>query len=308
LDSRDAALLDKIQDLKSKKHAAILAHNCQSPEIQDIADFVGDSWALPQFAATCAAMTVVICGVDFIAETAAVLCPEKTVLHPSADAACPLAEMLTAERLRQMKARNPGARVICYVKSSAAVKAESDICCTATNAAPIARLLGKDGPLIFVPDQYLGDAVCQETGLEMSLCAGYCPSHVKILPEDIRQQKALHPHARVLAHAQCTPQVKILSDAVGNTSAMLRFAAQTDAKELVVACEAGILPRLEKAFPQKRFFLATDRAICGKMKRITLETILWSLESGTPRVQLPEDVRRKARRAIDNMLKGAVQD
>jgi len=305
LDSRDAALLDRIQDLKSKKHAAILAHNCQSPGVQEIADFVGDSWEVSRFAAGVSASTVVICGVDFIAETAALLCPDKTVLHPSGDSACPLAEMLTVDHLRQMKKQNPGAKVICYIKSSAAVKAESDICCTETNAASIARRLGQEAPLIFVPDQYLGDAVCQETGLEMSLFPGYCPSDIKILPEDIRKQKTLHPLARVLAHSQCTPQVKVLADAIGNTATLIKFAAQTRSEEMIVACEAGILFTLQKAFPRKRFFLAAERATCGKMKRITLETILWSLESGAPKIQLPEEVQKSARRAIDNMLNSA---
>jgi quinolinate synthase len=192
--------------------------------------------------------------------------------------------------------------VVCYLRSPADVKAESDICCTADNAVRIIQNLKDIGQIIFVPDQYLGDYVCTQTGRDMLLWPGYCPSHFKISPEDIAGQKEKHPQARVVVHPQCTPQVRAMADAVLSTSGIIRFARQTGAGEVIVGTETGVLHRLRKENPGKIFLPASERAACGKMKLITLETILWSLENMTYRVLVPDDIRLKAKMAIDRML------
>jgi quinolinate synthase len=302
LEGRDAALIEKIQSLKARKNAGIFAHNCQPAEVQDIADFVGDSWEISQQAIQAKAKVIVICGVDHIAETTSILCPEKSILLPEKNASCPLCSMITAERLRQKKKENPLAKVVCYIKSPAEVKAEADICCTSENAARIIQNLRSYPEIIFVADQYLGDQICTQTAREMILWPGYCPSHIKITAEDVLRQKAQHPFAKVMIHPQCTPQVKALADIVGSSAQMLRFVSQTDSPEVIVGSEVGMLHRLEKDFPQKKFILASDRAVCGKMKLVTLENILWSLEGGTHLVKVPEDIAKKARSAVENML------
>jgi quinolinate synthase len=302
MDDSNAALIEKIQNLKKRKKAIILAHNYQLGEVQDIADFVGDSLELSWKAAETAAQVVVVCGVNFVAETVSILNPGKIVLLPEMQADCPLAGMITAGRLREKKKEFPGVVVVCYLRSPADVKAESDICCTADNAVRIIQNLKDIGQIIFVPDQYLGDYVCTQTGRDMLLWPGYCPSHFKISPEDIAGQKEKHPQARVVVHPQCTPQVRAMADAVLSTSGIIRFARQTGAGEVIVGTETGVLHRLRKENPGKIFLPASERAACGKMKLITLETILWSLENMTYRVLVPDDIRLKAKMAIDRML------
>jgi quinolinate synthase len=302
MENSDALLIEKIEILKKRKNAIILAHNYQLGEVQDIADFVGDSLEVSRKGAETNADVLVVCGVHFVAETASILCPDKTVLLPELNAGCPMAGMITAERIREKKKESPGALVVCYLKSPAEVKAESDICCTSANAVSIVKKLTGVEQIMFVPDQYLGDYVCIQTGREMILWPGYCPSHVKILPEDISRQKWEHPQAKIVVHPQCTPQVKALADAVLSTAGIIGFARETGAEEIIIGTEIGILHRLRKENPGKRFIPASERAVCGKMKLITLESVLWSLESMTHKVKVSDRIRLKAKMSIDRML------
>ena len=292
---------EQIQKLKKERNAVILAHNYQRPEVQDIADFTGDSLELSQKAAATDADVIVFCGVHFMAETASILSPQKTVLLPDAGAGCPMADMITAEQLRQKKKELPGATVVTYVNSSAAVKAESDYCCTSANGVKVVQSI-KNSEIIFVPDQYLGDFVAKKTGKKMTLWPGYCPTHVKILPEDITRNKQGHPHAKVVVHPECRPDVIALADDVLSTSGMIRYAAREDVRELIVGTEVELLHRLRKENPGKMFFAASRKAICPNMKKITLEKILESLETMAPEVKVPEGIRVKAKLAVDRML------
>ncbi|MFC2019987.1 quinolinate synthase NadA [Chloroflexota bacterium] len=295
-------LNEKILDLKRKRNALILAHNYQLGEVQDIADFVGDSLELSQKAAKTEASVVVFCGVHFMAETAAILCPDKTVLLPNPHAGCPMANMITAEKLREKKRELAGAKVVCYVNSTAEVKAESDICCTSANAVKIVEGLTDAATILFVPDQYLGHYVATRTGRELVLWPGYCPTHVRILPEDITQRKREYPQAKAMVHPECRPDVIALADETLSTGGMIRFARQTAAKEIIVGTEIGIIHRLQKENPGKRFIAASEQAICPNMKLITLGDILWSLEDMDPQVSVPEDIRLRAKAAVEKML------
>ncbi|MFC2005040.1 quinolinate synthase NadA [Chloroflexota bacterium] len=304
MEDSDAALLEKIENLRKSRNAVFLVHNYQLGEIQDIADFVGDSLELSQKAAKTDADVILFCGVHFMAETAAILCPDKTVLLPDLHAGCPMADMITTERLREKKKEYPEAKVVCYVNTSAAVKAESDICCTSANAVRIVEKLPNNEEIIFVPDQYLGNYVATQTGHEMILWPGFCPSHVRIQPRDITRLKAEYPRAKVVVHPECRSEVSALADAVLSTGGIIRFARETEAEEVIVGTEIGILHRLRKENPGKRFIPASEQAVCPRMKLITLETVLWSLENMTHQVKVPERIRLKAKAAVDKMLEG----
>jgi quinolinate synthase len=298
----DKQLLEKIQELKKKHNAVILAHNYQPGEIQDLADFQGDSLGLSIEAAKSSAEVIVFCGVHFMAETAAILSPQKTVLLPEPNAGCPMADMITAEQLRTLKQHHPGAVVVCYVNSSAEVKAESDYCCTSANAAEVVNSLGKYKKIIFVPDQYLGQFVISRTGRDLILWPGYCPTHVMITEDDIKKAKLEHPDAVVMAHPECTEPVKRLADQLLSTSQMIKFAVKSAAKEFIVATEKGIIHSLKKQRPDAKYYPATERAICPNMKKITLDKIIVSLEDMQPDVTVPEEIRLKAKRAVDRMV------
>jgi len=300
--SLDKRLLAKIKQQKDAHKAVILAHNYQPGEIQDLADFCGDSLGLSIKAAETDAEVIVFCGVQFMAETAAILSPQKTVLLPDKFAGCPLADMITAERLRELKKRHPDALVVCYVNSSAEVKAESDYCCTSANAVEVVNSLPEDSPIIFVPDQHLGQFVIERTGRRLVLWPGYCPSHVVITEDDIKNAKARYPDAIVMAHAECTEPVKELADQILSTSQMLRYAAKSTARQFIVATEIGIIHALKKQRPDAEFIAASDRAICPNMKRITLDKVIASLENMQYEVTVPRDVRIKAKTAIDRMV------
>jgi len=295
-------LLDKIKQLKAERRAVILAHNYQPGEIQDIADFTGDSLALSVKAAQTDADVIVFCGVRFMAETAAILSPAKIVLLPDKNAGCPLADMITAEQLRELKAKHPGAVVVCYVNSSAEVKAESDYCCTSANAVEVVESLPEDKKIIFVPDQHLGQFVIEKTGRELILWPGYCTVHVAITEDDIKKAKTAHPDAVVMAHPECTESVKKLCDQILSTGQMLKFAKTSEAKTFVIATEIGIIHTLKKENPNKEFFAATERAVCSNMKRITLDKVLWSLEDMHYQVTVPEPARTRAKTALDRMV------
>jgi len=295
-------LIEKIEQLKQDRRAVILAHNYQPAEIQDLADFCGDSLGLSIKAAETDAETIVFCGVQFMAETAAILSPEKTVLLPDKFAGCPLADMITAEQLTKLKQQHPDALVVCYVNSSAEVKAESDYCCTSANAVEVVESLPTDTKIIFVPDQHLGRFVVEKTGRDLVLWPGYCHVHVVITEDDIKNAKAKYPDAVVMAHPECTEPVKELSDQLLSTGQMLKFADKNTAKRFIVATEIGMLHPLKKQNPHAEFIAATDRAICPNMKKITVEKIVWALEDMQYKIAVPQDITVKARKALDRMV------
>jgi quinolinate synthase len=295
-------LIKKIKELKADRNAVILAHNYQLGEIQDIADFTGDSLALSVRAAATDADVIVFCGVKFMAETAAILSPGKTVLLPDKNAGCPMADMMTGEQLRELKRKHPGALVVCYVNSSAEVKAESDYCCTSANAVEVVESLPKDSKIIFVPDQHLGRFVIEKTGREMILWPGYCPTHAFITEDDIKKAREAHPGAVVMAHPECTEPVKAVSDKLLSTGQMLKFAKQNDAKRFIIATETGIIHTLKKENPGKEFFPAANRAICPNMKRITLDKVLWSLEDMHYKITVPADIAARAKKSLEKMV------
>ena len=292
---------ERILKLKNERNAVILVHNYQRPEVQDIGDFVGDSLELSQKAAGTDADVIVFCGVHFMAETASILCPDKTVLLPDAKSGCPMADMITAEQLRQKKKELPNATVVTYINSSAEVKAESDYCCTSSNGVKVVASLEND-EIIFVPDQYLGDYIARKTGKKMTLWPGYCPTHVRILPEDIVRHQQKYPRGKTVVHPECRPDVIALADEALSTSGIIRYAARDDVSELIVGTEVEILHRLRKENPGKTFIPASEKAICPNMKRITLEKMLKSLETMSPQIKVAEDIRVKAKAAVDRML------
>lgn len=297
-----AVLRARIQEVKEQREAVILAHNYQLGEIQDLADFVGDSLELSQKAAQTKAAVIVFCGVHFMAETAAILSPTKTVLLPDPQAGCPLADTITAAQLRAEKEKHPGAAVVCYVNSTASVKAESDVCCTSANGVQVVNALQDRKEIIFVPDQHLGSFVAAQTGRQLILWPGFCPVHVNISPEEIVALKRSHPLAKVIVHPECPPPVRELADAVLSTGGMIRYARETEASEVIVGTEIGLLHRLEKENPGKVFIPASPQAVCPSMKLITLEKVLKSLELMTPVVRVPEETRLRAKAAVDQML------
>jgi len=300
----DSGLIDKIQSLKQEKKAVILVHNYQLGEVQDIADFVGDSLELSQRAAESKAEVIVFCGVHFMAETASILCPDEIVLLPEASAGCPMADMATAEKLREKKKELPQAAVVCYINSTAEVKAESDICCTSANAVEVVRSLDNE-QIIFVPDQFLGHYVSTKVKKQYFFWPGYCPTHVRISPDNILQLKEDYPQARVVVHPECRPEVINLADEVLGTGGMCRYARRDDVTQMIVGTEIGIIYRLKKENPQKRFIPASEQAICPDMKLITLEKVLRSLEAMAPEVRVSEDIRLRAKVAVDRMLEVA---
>jgi len=295
----------EIAALKRRRDAVILAHNYQLGEVQDIADYVGDSLELSRIAAGLKAATIVFCGVDFMAETAAILCPEKTVLLPERRATCPMANMADANTLRQKKQEMPGAAVVCYVNSTAEVKAESDTCCTSANSVAVVNSLAA-AEVLFVPDQNLGHYTGTKVKQQMTLWPGYCPVHVRIRPEDIRRGRESHPEAVVMVHPECIPEVIDMADHALSTGGMLRFASESKARQIIVGTEIGMLYRLERENPEKTFIPATLQAICPDMKLITLEKVRDALRDLSPAIKVPERVRIRAVAAVERMLKLSV--
>ncbi len=295
-------LEDKISQLKKKRKAVVLAHNYQLPEVQDVADFHGDSLELSRLAAKTDAEVILFCGVYFMAETAKILSPQKLVIVPDAHAGCPMADMIKAADVKELKARHPEACVVGYVNTPAEVKAELDICCTSTNAVSIVKALKDKKEIIFVPDKYLADYVSRQTGRKLISWNAFCPTHVKILPQDIKREKKFHPQAKVLVHPECLPAVVELADAVLSTSKMCQFAKETTAKEMIIGTEVGLIYRLKKDNPGKEFYPACEAAVCPNMKRTTQEKILWALEEMKEEVTVAEDIRLRARTSIEKML------
>jgi quinolinate synthase len=297
-----AELVEKILELKAAENAVILAHNYQIPEVQDIADFTGDSLGLSMEAAATDADTIVFCGVLFMAETAAILSPQKTVLLPEKEAGCPLADMVTAPRLQKLKDAHPDALVVCYVNSPAEVKAISDYCCTSSNAVELVRSLPQDKKIIFVPDKNLGQFVIDTTGRNMILWPGYCATHVRMTADDVQKARADYPHAAVIVHPECTEEVKQCADHMLSTGQMLKFAKESDCKTFIIGTETGIIHALKKQNPDKEFIPLSDKAICPNMKKITLEKILWSLEDKKHKIAVSHEISVKAKASLDRML------
>jgi len=298
----DKELVRKIKELKKKRDAVILAHNYQLGEVQDIADYRGDSLELSRIAAKTDAKVIVFCGVHFMAETASILSPDKKVIMPDISAGCPMANMINAKDLRKLKEEHPQAVTVGYVNTSAEVKAELDYCCTSANAIAVVNALKDKKEIIFVPDKYLADYVSKQTGRKLISWHGFCPTHVKILPEDVEREKKFHPHAKVMVHPECLSSVIALADAVLSTSQMSKYAKENPSKEFIVGTEAGLVYRLKQDNPLKEFYPASERAECPNMKRTTQEKILWSLEELKEEVRVSDAVRKKARLAIDRML------
>ena len=296
------SIIEKISELKKKHNAVILAHNYQRGEIQDVADFVGDSLGLSQQAARTDADLIVFCGVHFMAETAALLSPDKTVIMPDEHAGCPMASMITARELREKKKLYPNAKVVCYVNTTAAVKAESDVCCTSSNAVKIVSSIPEDEDIIFVPDKSLGAYVSSCLDREMMYWEGYCPTHHRILADQIVKMKSEHPDAEVVVHPECTPDVIALADHVASTTGILNYAKSSNSKEFVIGTEIGILHRMKKENPDKIFMPVTPLSDCPNMKLNTLEKLLWSLEDIQFVVTVPEEIAVEARKAIQRML------
>jgi quinolinate synthase len=291
-----------IAELKKKHNAVILAHNYQLPEVQEVADFRGDSLELARIAAKSQADIIVLCGVYFMAETSSILCPDKKIIVPDVLAGCPMANMMTAEDLKKLKKQHPKAVVVGYVNTSAEVKAELDVCCTSTNAVAVVNAFKDKEEIIFVPDKYLADFVAKKTGRKLIAWNGFCPTHVKILPEDIKREKKFHPEAKVIVHPECLPEVVAMADAVLSTSQMGKFAKENNIREVIIGTEVGIIYRLKQDNPDKEFYPASERAVCPNMKRTTQEKILWALQNLQMEVRVPEDIRKRARQAIDKML------
>jgi quinolinate synthase len=296
-----AETIDKIQALKGTREAIILAHNYQRPEVQDIADYTGDSLELSRIAAKTDAKTIVFCGVQFMAETAAMLSPEKTVLLPVQEAGCPLADMATAEQLRRAREEHPRAAIISYVNSTAAVKAESDVCCTSANAVQVANSVEAD-EIVFVPDRNLGQHVARHSDKEILLWPGWCPTHVTLYATDVLQRRREHPDASFMAHPECLPETLALADEIASTSGMLAYARQAQAERFIVGTEMGLIHRLQQENPGREFYAATEYLICPTMKMTTLASVQRALEEMEYVVAVPERIRAKARRALDAML------
>jgi len=298
----DPSLLDKLKRLKARRNAVILAHNYQLPEVQDAADFTGDSLELSYAARDASADVIVFCGVHFMAETAAILSPGKTVLLPDESAGCPMADMVTAEDVAALRAEHPDAAVVCYVNSTAAVKAACDVCCTSSNAVDIVGRFPADREVVFVPDKYLGDHVRRTLGRDLILWPGYCPTHARLLPEHVAAARAAHPGAPVLVHPECRADVAAAADAVLSTGGMVRFARETTADTVVVGTEIGMLHRLGKENPRARFVPLHEAAVCGNMKKIDLAKVIQSLEEMAPRIEVPAKIAERARAAVTRML------
>lgn len=292
---------EEITRLKAERKAVILAHNYQKDEVQEIADYTGDSFALSKLAASTEAEVIVFCGVHFMAESAFILSPEKTILLPDLEAGCPLADSITALALQRKKEEYPEAAVVSYVNSSAEVKALSDICCTSSNAVQIVNSLEED-EVIFVPDRNLAAFVARNTDKVIIPWDGCCITHYHITKEDVLRKRKMHPNAPVSVHPECRPEVVALADHVGSTSAIIDYAASVPENKIIIGTEAGTLYRLQKDNPGKEFILLSPDLVCPSMKLVTLESIKTALETLEPRVTVPDEIRENAYRALDRML------
>ncbi|OGL40749.1 MAG: quinolinate synthase [Candidatus Schekmanbacteria bacterium RIFCSPHIGHO2_02_FULL_38_11] len=295
-------LISTIKKFKKKHNAIILAHNYQRDEIQEVADICGDSLGLSIEASKTDAEVIVFCGVHFMAESASILSPQKTVILPRIDAGCPLADMVDVPRLKKKKEELENIPVVCYVNSSAAVKAESDICCTSANAIKVVSSLNDADKVLMIPDRNLAFYTSKFTSKEIIPWEGFCPTHHLLKVEDVQKAKTEHPNALFIAHPECTPEILKYADHVCSTSGMYRFAKETSEKELIIGTEEGILYRLKKENPDKKFYLPAEHVLCPNMKLTRLEDIAVSLETLEPVVKVPEEIRVKAYQALKRMI------
>lgn len=294
-------LLSELETLRRERHAVILVHNYQVPEVQDVADYLGDSLALSRQAAATDAEVIVFCGVHFMAQTAKLLSPEKTVLMPDIHAGCPMADMITPAEVLRYREQYPGVPVVAYVNTTAEVKAEVDICCTSGNAVEVVKSL-PDKRVIFVPDQHLADWVQRQVPeKELIRYPGYCVVHVQIKPETIQALKTAHPAALVIAHPECPSDLLALADHVASTEGMLRFAQASEATEFIIVTERDMTYRLQKENPGKAFY-SVETAICVNMKKTTLPKVVACLQNMSPEITIPEDIAVRARRSVQRMI------
>ncbi|AGC68573.1 quinolinate synthase A [Thermoclostridium stercorarium subsp. stercorarium DSM 8532] len=298
-----AEMMEEIKKMKKERNAVIVAHNYQLDEVQELADVVGDSFRLSQYCASTDADVVVFCGVHFMAESAKILSPEKTVLLPEIDAGCPMADMVTPEALIEEKKKYPNATVVCYINTSAAVKAECDVCCTSSNAVNVIRSIPND-EILFVPDKNLGSYVAKQVpDKKIHLWDGYCITHHRVSASDVQKAKGIHPDALVLAHPECRQEVLELADFVGSTAQIIEYAKKSSHDKFLIATEMGILHQLRKDNPDKTFYLLTQGLVCPNMKKTTVESVYNALKHGRYEIKLDEDIIRRARRSLDAMLR-----
>ena len=297
-------LRDEIAALKKERDAVVLAHTYQPGEVQDCADYVGDSYGLSVAARKAEGAVIVFCGVRFMAETAAILNPSRRVILPEPKAGCPMADMITPEELKELKEQYPDHLVMCYVNSTADIKALSDVCCTSSNAEQIARRLPEGRGIIFVPDQYLGSWVGERTGREMVLWNGFCPTHLRITPELLRAAREAHPDAELLIHPEAASECRDLADAVLSTGGMCDYAAASSVKEFIVATENGILHTLRKQNPAKSFFSISNAIVCPNMKRGSVRSLRDALRgTGGEHIVVEEETAKQAMCSIEEMLR-----
>jgi len=294
-------IIEEIERLKDERRAVVIAHNYQIPDVQDIADFVGDSLQLSREAAKLDNDVIVFCGVHFMAETAAILAPDKTILIPDIKAGCPMADMITAEELRHWKGEYPGKKVVCYVNTSAEVKAECDICCTSSNALKVVESIEED-TILFAPDKNLAAYVARFTDKKVIPWDGYCYVHHNFRARHVRDRRNLFPEAEVWVHPECRPEVIDLADKVLSTGNMVKEAQVTDKKHVILGTEEGIIHRLNKLNPETHFVTVRDYAICSNMKKIDLPKVLQSLREMKFKVDVPENIRHSALGAIEKMI------
>ena len=294
-------IIQKIKDLKKQRNAVILVHNYQKQEIQEIADFTGDSLGLSREAANTNADVIVFCGVHFMAETASILNPNKKVLLPDLSSGCPMADMITKEQLIQFKKENPQATVVTYINSTAEVKAETDICCTSSNAINIVKSI-KNDKIIFCPDRNLGSYVQKVLNKKLILWNGYCPTHMRILPEYVIKQKKKHPNALFLAHPECQPATVDLANEVLSTTGILNYVAKSDKDEFIIGTENEITFMLQRKYPNKKFYTVTDLTVCPNMKKNSLEKVLYVLQEMKNEIKVRKDIASKAIIPIQRML------
>lgn len=295
-------IANKISKLKKERQAIILAHNYTVPAVQDIADFVGDSLELSIKAKACEAPVIVFCGVRFMAETAKILSPHSTVLHPSPHAGCPMADMASAEAVREYKREHPETILVAYVNTTAATKTVVDICCTSGNAERVIASVPADKEIMFLPDANLGSNLARKLGRPLKLWPGFCPPHNKILPETVQEARQKHPQATVLVHPECRPAVVELANHALSTGGMLKFVRESSQKSFIIGTESGLIYRMQQENPDKEFFALSPEIVCPNMKKITLESVLFALEDMAPAVELDRETLEKARLPIERML------